>query len=151
MSAQRLSALALLIIASLLLAACGAAGGGIAVKDAYARATPPEAMTTGAFATITNGGKAADRLISAASPAAKTVELHETVNEGGVMKMQPHPEGWEIPAGGKLELAPGGKHIMLIDLAAPLKAGETIELTLTFEKAGAIKIQAPVKAIMSGM
>lgn len=150
MSSRPLSTLALFVFVVLLLTACSQAGG-IAIRDAYARATPPEAQTTGAFAVITNGGQQADRLISAASPAAKTVELHETVTEGGVMKMQPHPEGWEIPAGGRLELAPGGKHIMLIDLVAPLKAGDTIELTLTFEKAGAIKVQAPVKAVMSGM
>lgn len=150
MSPKRLSAIALFVLAALLLATCSQ-GGGIAIQDPYARATPAEAQTTGAFAVITNGGPQADRLISAASPAAKTVELHETVTEDGVMKMQPHPEGWEIPAGGKLELAPGGKHIMLIDLVAPLQAGDTIELTLTFEKAGAIKVQAPVKAILSGM
>ena len=93
-----------------------------------------------------------DRVIKnfKSSPAAKTAELHETVDENGVMKMVHHPEGWEIPAGGTLELKPGGKHIMLIGLTAPLVAGEKIKVTLNFEKAGAQTIDVPVKA-MSGM
>lgn len=150
MPQKSLSTFALLIVTVLVLTACGQAGG-IAIKDAYTRATPTGATTTGAFMVITNGGTQPDRLISAASPAAGTVELHETITEGGIMKMQAHPEGWEIPAGGSLQLAPGGKHIMLIDVGAPLKEGDTVEITLTFEKAGAIKIQAPVKMGMSGM
>ena len=88
--------------------------------------------------------------MSASSPAAKTVELHETVDENGVMKMVHHPEGWEIPAGSTLELKPGGKHIMLIGLTAPLEAGKKIQMTLNFEKAGAQTIEVPVQA-MSGM
>jgi len=139
----------LLCITSLLVAACVPAGG-LVIKDAFARATPSGAQTGGAFVTIVNNGQEADRLISASSQAAKAVELHETVDENGVMKMVHHPEGWEIPAGGTLELKPGGKHIMLMDLAAPLEAGKQIQITLNFEKAGAKIIEVPVKA-MSGM
>jgi periplasmic copper chaperone A len=140
----------LLCISALLVAACVPASGGVVVKDAFTRASPTGAETGGAFATIVNHSKSADRLMSASSPAAKTVELHETVNENGVMKMVHLPEGWAIPAGGTLELKPGGKHIMLIGLTAPLKAGEKIQMTLNFEKAGAKTIEVPVKA-MSGM
>ena len=140
----------LLCISSLLVAACVPASGGVVVKDAFARASPMGAQTGAAFATIVNNGQAADRLVSASSPAAETVELHETVDENGVMKMVHHPEGWEIPSGGTLELKPGGKHIMLIDLTAPLKAGKKIQVTLNFEKAGAQTIDVPVQA-MSGM
>ena len=61
------------------------------------------------------------------------VELHESINDNGVMKMEPHPEGFEIPAGGTLELKPGGKHVMLLGLVKPLAVGDTIELTLNFE------------------
>ena len=147
---KHLIVIGLLCIASLLVAACVPASGGVVVKDAFARASPTGAETGGAFATIVNNGQAADRLVSASSPAAKTVELHETVDENGVMKMVHHPEGWEIPAGGTLELKPGGKHIMLIGLTAPLEAGKKIQVTLNFEKAGAQTIDVPVKA-MAGM
>lgn len=140
----------LLCIALLLVAACAPAGGGVVIQDAFARASPAGAQTGGAFATIVNNGQAADRLLSVSSPAAQTVELHETVDENGVMKMQPRPDGWEIPAASTLELKPGGKHIMLIGLTAPLVAGEKIQITLNFEHAGAKTIEIPVKA-MSGM
>jgi copper(I)-binding protein len=143
-------AIGLLCISLLLVAACVPVSGGVVVKDAFARASPTGAETGGAFATIVNNGQAADRLVSASSPAAKTVELHETVDENGVMKMVHHPEGWDIPASGTLELKPGGKHIMLIGLTAPLKAGEKIQMTLNFEKAGAQMIEVPVQA-MGGM
>jgi periplasmic copper chaperone A len=147
---QALIVVGLLCIASLLVAACVPAGGGVLIQDAFARASPAGAPTGGAFAIIVNNGQAADRLVSATSPAAKTVELHETVDENGVMKMVHHPEGWEIPASGTLELKPGGKHIMLIGLTAPLEAGKKIQITLNFEKAGAQTIDMPVKA-MAGM
>lgn len=136
---------ALLCAAALLIAACVPVAGGIVVKEPFSRASPTEITTGGAFMTIRNSGQGTDRLVSASSPAAKTVELHETVNENGVMKMQPRPEGFEIPAGGTLELRPGGKHIMLIDLVAPLEAGQTIEIILNFEKAGPQKIEVPVQ------
>ena len=140
----------LLCIASLLVAACVPAGG-VIIKDAFVRASPAGAQTGGAFATIVNNGQAADRLVSASSPAAETVELHETVDENGVMKMVHHPEGWEIPSGGTLELKPGGKHIMLIDLTAPLEAGKKIQITLNFQKTGAQTIEVPVQSLMDGM
>jgi hypothetical protein len=143
-----LALIGLLCIVSQLAAACVPAGG-VVIKDPFARASPAGAPTGGAFMTIVNNGQA-DRLVSASSPAAGTVELHETVDENGVMKMVPRPEGWQIPVGGSLELKPGGKHIMLINLTAPLEAGKTIQITLNFEKAGAKTIEIPVKA-MSGM
>jgi len=142
--------ISLLCVASLLLAACAPAAGGIIIKAPVARASPTGAETGGAFVTITNNTREADRLLSASSPAAQTVELHETVDDNGVMKMEPRPDGWEIPAGGTLELKPGGKHIMLIGLTAPLEAGKKIQITLNFEKAGAKTIEVPVQA-MSGM
>jgi periplasmic copper chaperone A len=145
-----LTVLGLLCVTSLLIAACAPSAGGIVIKDPFTRATPAGADTGGAFVTIANNGKDADRFVSASSPAAKTVELHETVDDNGVMKMEPRPEGWEIPAGGTLELKPGGKHIMLIGLTAPLEAGKKIRMTLNFEKAGAKTIDVPVQTL-SGM
>jgi copper(I)-binding protein len=135
---------AVLVGAALLLAACSA-GEGIVITDAMARPAPLEGGTGGAFLTVRNESGKADRLRSAASPASQTVELHETVDDHGVMRMVPQPDGWEVAPGERLELKPGGKHIMLIGLVRPLKAGDTIEITLNFEKAGAIRVQVPVK------
>lgn len=117
----------------------------ITVEDPFARPSPSEGGNGGAFMTIVNAAGTADRLISAQSPASKTVELHETTEVDGVMKMRPVPGGFEVPANGRLELKPGGKHVMLIGLTAPLAAGKTIEITLNFEKSGAIKVQVPVR------
>lgn len=144
-TSKHITAAVLLVLTALLLAACAPSAGGIAVKDPFSRPSPTGAATGAVFVTIVNNGPNADRLVSASSPAAQTVELHETVNENGVMKMEPRPEGFEIPAGATLELKPGGKHIMLIDLTAPLEPGKIIEVTLNFEKAGPVKIQAPVR------
>jgi periplasmic copper chaperone A len=121
-----------------------APSGGVTVADPFTRAATAGG-NGGAFMTITNGSGQADRLVSAQSPAAGTVEIHETYDDNGVMRMRPVPGGFEIPAGGKLELKPGGKHIMLIGLTAALEAGQEIELTLNFEKAGAITLKAPVR------
>ena len=82
----KLIVISLLCIICLLLAACVPASGGVVVKDAFARASPTGAETGGAFATIVNNGQAADRFVSASSPVAKTVELHETVDESGVVQ-----------------------------------------------------------------
>ena len=134
-----------LCAAAVLAAGCVPIAGGIVVKDAMSRPSPMAANTGAAFMIIANNGQTPDRLLSAGSTAAKTVELHETVMADGVMKMEPRPEGFEIPAGGTLELKTGGKHIMLIDLVAPLEVDKTIEITLTFEKAGQMKVTVPVK------
>lgn len=119
---------------------------GVTVSDSFARASPSAGGNSGAFMTITNNSRTTDRLVSAESASARAVELHETVNEGGVMQMRPQPGGFEIAAEGKLDLAPGGKHIMLIGLLAPLEAGQTIEITLTFQKAGVVRVEVPVRA-----
>jgi len=152
------SHLALVLVAVLLIAACvpppaadTTATGGITIADPYSRTAPQEGGNGGAFMTITNGSSEADRLVSAQSPAAGTVEIHETIDDNGVMRMRPVPDGFEIPAGGKLELKPGGKHIMLIGLVAPLEPGQEIELTLNFEKAGAITVKVPVREPGAGM
>lgn len=129
---------------ALLAAGCGQGGTGIVVQDPFARPAPA-AGSGGAFMTIVNNTGQADRLVSAQSPAAMMVELHETVNEGGVMKMVHQPQGFEIPARGKVELKPGGKHVMLMGLKSALEAGQTIQITLKFEKAGEITVNVPVR------
>jgi copper(I)-binding protein len=143
----------IIVAVALLLATAGCAplpaatspAPGITIEGAFARPSPTEGGTGGMFMTIANGSAASDRLVGGSSPAAQTVEIHETIDDNGVMKMRPVPGGFEIPAGGKLELKPGGKHVMLIGLTAPLAEGQEIEITLNFEKAGPITIKAPVK------
>jgi periplasmic copper chaperone A len=136
---------AVLVCATLLLTTSCSGESGIAITDPMARPSPLVGGTGAAFMTIRNGGGQADRLRSATSPAAPVVELHESVDDNGVMRMVPQPNGWELGPGGQLELKPGGKHIMLINLARPLKSGDIIEITLNFDRTGPIKVQIPVK------
>jgi periplasmic copper chaperone A len=116
----------------------------IEISDAYARSASPTARTGAAFMQIVNHGEA-DRLIGAASPAADLVQLHTHISDGdGVMKMQHVEEGFEVPEGGTLALERGGNHVMLMGLTAPLEQGDTMSLTLTFEKAGDMTVDVPV-------
>lgn len=101
--------------------------------------------TIGAFAMITNAGKQADALIEVSSPIARVGEIHATLKDGGVMKMQ-RILRLEIPAGQKVELKPGGYHIMLITLTRDVKTGEKIPVDLIFERAGKVTILAEVLA-----
>lgn len=100
--------------------------------------------TSAAYMVIRNTTSAADRLVKAQTDAAKTVEIHTTVKEGDVMKMQP-VAGVDIPANGQAKLEPGGFHVMLIGVMRDLKPGDKIKLTLTFEKAGEVQLDAPVR------
>jgi len=122
-----------------------ATAGDVVVAVAWARATPPGATVGAAYVRIENHGEAEDRLVAASSPAAPMVMVHETVEENGVSKMREHEGG--IPPGGVLEMKPGGVHIMLMGLGAPLKEGETVALTLTFEKAGTVDVTAKIAPI----
>jgi hypothetical protein len=93
---------------------------------------------------IRNHGSAPDRLLSVASPAAESVELHGNEEEEGVMRMRPLEEPLEIPAGAEVPLERGGLHVMFMGLAAPFEDGALVALTLTFEEAGAIEVEVPV-------
>jgi periplasmic copper chaperone A len=134
-------------VALLMLPAAAAAqefkAGGITVVAPWARATPGGAKVGGAYLELKAAAGAGDRLVSASSTAAGTVEIHEHANEGGVMKMR-RIDGLAVPAGGSVVLKPGGYHLMLMDLKQPLKQGDKLQLTLTFEKAGALSVEGPV-------
>ncbi len=117
--------------------------GDLAIVSAWARATPPGASVGAAYLTIENRGAADDRLVGAESPAARSITMHQTIEENGVSAMRPI-ENAPIFAGGRLEMAPAGGHLMLTGLAAPLKQGATIPMTLTFEKAGAVTIEVEI-------
>ena len=117
------------------------ADGPIQVTGAFARAAPAGGVG-GMFLTIVNTGPA-DRLTGAASSVAGKVELHESIDDKGVMKMRP-VAGLSIPAGATVKLAPGGYHVMMMGLKQPLTAGGRATVTLTFEKAGQVEVEAEV-------
>jgi copper(I)-binding protein len=123
--------------------------GALEIDHPWARATAPMQKAGGAFLTVTNTGAAADRLVKVSSPAAGKVELHTMTMDGTVMRMR-EVETIDVPAGGKAELKPGGFHVMLIDLKAPLVAGQTAPLTLTFERAGSITVELAIEAVGAG-
>jgi len=123
--------------------------GSIKIENAYVRATAPGQPTAGAFMKIDNSG-AADQLLSASSPAAGEVQLHQMSMEGNVMKMG-QVKDIAVPANGSVDLKPGGYHIMLMNIKAPLKAGETVPVKLKFAKAGEVEVKLPVNAVGSGM
>lgn len=97
-----------------------------------------------AYMTIANSGSSADKLVSAASTVAGAIELHTTVVQDNVAKMQ-QVEGIDVPAGGEVQLKPGGYHIMLINVTRDLKAGDTFTLTLTFAQAGKVDVTVQVR------
>jgi copper(I)-binding protein len=113
------------------------------VHEPWARAALA-GRTSAAYMTIENTTAALDRLVSATSPAARLVELHTHIMDGSVMRMRP-VTAIEVNPGEPAVLRPGGLHVMLIDLTGPLQVGQTIPLTLRFEKAGEITVQVPVR------
>lgn len=123
--------------------------GSLEIDHPWARATAPMQKAGGAFLTVKNTGATGDRLIKADSPAAGKVELHTMTMDGTVMRMR-EVDAIDVPAGGKAELKPGGFHVMLIDLKAPLVAGQTAPLTLTFERAGSITVELAIEALGAG-
>jgi copper(I)-binding protein len=135
-------------LAALALAALLPAQAQTTVKDAWVRGTVAQQKATGMFAQITStvGGK----LVSASSPAAGVVEIHEMKMEGSTMKMRAVPS-LDLPAGKAVELKPGGYHVMLLDLKQQLKAGETVTVTLVIEGAGGkretVEVKAPVRPL----
>lgn len=121
--------------------------GDITVSNAWTRATPPNAMAGGGFLVITNKGTAGDKLVAASAPITARTELHEMAVIDGVMKMRQMESGIPVPAGATVELKPGGLHVMFMDIKQPLKEGETLPITLTFEKAGTVTVDMPIAKI----
>jgi copper(I)-binding protein len=121
--------------------------GVLVLTDLWSRATPPNAPSGGGFLTITNTGDTPDRLIAVATPEAGKAEIHEMKVADGVMTMRPLENGIEIPARGTVTLAPGGVHLMFMELKAPFVAGRKLPVTLTFEKAGTVDTFLHIEAI----
>ena len=131
--------------AALLFALALPAAAQVTVTDPWARATVAGQKATGAFMQLNSATNAA--LVSAASPVAKIVEIHEMKMDAGVMKMAA-VEKLPLPAGRPVELKPGGYHVMLMDLVKPLKDGDTVPLQLTFEDKAGKKQTIEVKAVV---
>lgn len=108
----------------------------IRVSNPWSRATPPGVTIAAGYLELANEG-AADRLVAASSPRARRVEMHESRLDGGMMRMRP-VESLELAAGGKLRFAPGGLHLMLVDIDRPFVAGERVPLVLEFAHAGRV-------------
>jgi len=116
----------------------------IEVSHAWTRATAGAAQTGAVYMTLKNVGKASDQLVSVSSPVAGMAELHATMKEGDVMKMQASPP-IELKPDVAAELKPGGLHVMLMHLKSPLRQGEKIPVTLTFAAAPSITLEVPVR------
>lgn len=139
-----LSALPLLIA----VATAQAQSAAVSVQDPWVRGTVAQQKASGAFMTITS--PVAGRLVSASSPVAGVTEIHEMTMDGQVMRMRA-VDGLDLPAGRAVQLKPGGYHVMLMELRQPLKAGETVPITLVIERAGgakeSVRVDAPVRPL----
>ena len=140
-------ALALLLAAS---AAVAAKSGGVRVENAWTRAVPAVAPVAGGFLTVVNDGDGADRLLRIETDIAQRVEIHQMRNDGGVMRMRALPDGVVVPAHGRMELKPGGYHLMLIQPKRALVEGGRFEATLVFQRAGRVKATFDVRGMDAG-
>jgi periplasmic copper chaperone A len=149
-SRHRATALLVLAVAALLAGPAAAADykvGSLAVTQPWARATPKGASTGAAYLSVTNTGSKAARLSCASTEAAAKCQIHEMTMSNGVMQMRPVEGGLEIKPGQTVTLKPGGYHVMLEGLKAPLKAGDKVEATFTSSDGASVKIAFPIAAI----
>ncbi len=121
--------------------------GDLVITQAWSRATPGGAKVAGGYLTIQNKGSAADRLIGGSADVADKVQVHEMATTNGVMTMRPLDKGLSIEPGKTVKLAPGGYHLMLLDLKSPLKQGDKVPVTLEFERAGKVKLSLDVQGV----
>ena len=121
--------------------------GDLVITQAWSRATPGGAKIAGGFLTIENKGAAPDRLTGVSGNVAGKVEIHEMAMNNGVMTMRPLDKGLAIEPGKTVKLAPGGLHLMLMDLKSPLNQGDKVPLTLEFEKAGKVALSLDVQGV----
>ncbi|MBT5111480.1 MAG: copper chaperone PCu(A)C [Rhodospirillaceae bacterium] len=124
--------------------------GDIVVTTPWARATPGHAKIGGAYLTLTTHGATPDMLVAAASPVARTIEFHGHTMVKGVMRMR-RVDGVNVEPGEAVTLRPGGLHLMLMGLRAPLAKGQTFPLTLTFKTAGTVTVEVAVHGVGAQM
>jgi len=121
--------------------------GDLVITQAWSRATPGGATIAGGYLTIENKGSAPDRLIGGSADVSDKVQVHEMSMNNGVMTMRQLDKGLAIEPGKTVRLAPGGYHLMMLDLKSPLKQGDKLPVTLEFEKAGKVKLSLDVQGI----
>jgi len=124
-----------------------AKAGDLVITQAWSRATPNGAKIAGGYLTIENKGTAPDRLVGGSGEIAGKVEIHEMAMNNGVMTMRPLDKGLAIEPGKTVKFAPGGYHLMLMDLKGPFKQGDKVPLTLEFEKAGKVTLSLDVQGV----
>ena len=121
--------------------------GSIHISQPWARATPKGAVAGAAYMTVTNKGATSDRLNCVSDDASAQCQIHSMTMDNGIMQMRPVEGGLEIKPGETVTLAPGGFHIMLLNLKAPLEQGKTLKATLKFDHAGTVDVEYPIAAI----
>ena len=142
---RRLMCAATLMLASLAASAHSYKVGSIGIDDPRARPTVSGQQVGGAYMTLVNKG-AADRLLSATTAVAAAVQMHIMAMDGDVMTMR-EVDAVDLSAGQTVEFKPGGFHLMLMGLKAPLKLGDKFAMTLRFEKAGEVVITVHVEPV----
>lgn len=123
--------------------------GSLSIQHPWSRETATGQAVGGGFMVVTNASAKPDKLVGATTPLAREVQLHTMSMEGGVMRMRQVEGGIAVPAKGKLEMKPGGYHLMFMGLKRPLKKGERFPVTLRFQTAGTLKVQFAVQPIGS--
>jgi copper(I)-binding protein len=121
--------------------------GDLVISQPWTRATAGGAKVGGGYLTIENKGTVADKLVGGSTDAAGKLEVHQMSMNNGVMKMHQVEGGLAIEPGKTVKLAPGGYHLMLVDLKHPFKQGEKVPVTLEFEKAGKVAVSLDVQGI----
>ncbi len=121
--------------------------GSIHIAQPWSRATPKGATSGAGYMTITNKGTTPDRVSCVSSDVSAQCQIHSMTMEGGVMKMRPVEGGLEIKPSETVTLKPSGFHVMLVSLKHPLETGQTVKVTLKFDKAGTVDVEYPVLAI----
>ena len=129
--------------------ALGAQTGAVTVRDAWVREAPAGRAVTAAFLVVENSGSAVRQIVKGSTEIAETLELHEMKRDGATMSMSP-VKSIEIPAGGKVELRPGGLHLMLFGVKKPLAAGDAVTLKLVLDDGTVLTVPAQVRG-MPGM
>ena len=124
------------------------AAAGLTLTDGWVKAVP--SGMTAVYGTLSNPSDHDVTVLSAASPVAGMVQLHEVVTVNGAARMQPRTGGFVVPAGGSHQLAPGHDHVMLMDLKQPIKAGDQITVTLSLSGGASVQVTALGKEFAAG-
>jgi periplasmic copper chaperone A len=142
---RRSLALGLLLLAIAGCATATSASTGLAVSGAWVRAVPTIDQATAGYLTIANASTAPDALLSATSPGASAVGIHKSEMDSTGLEWMHPVDRVDIPAGATVVLAPGGYHLMIEGLSAPLRAGDRLEFDLVFQRAGRIVVEADIR------